>query len=318
MKVNEEKLWEYWQKYIFDHCYSVFDIRVKTQFKALVEIIKKTQPGSIVIDIGSGQNVLAPLFKDAYYISLDSGAGSIGGYDYKELDILGDVLFLPVADSSIDTALLVWVLEHVCEPYIALKEVHRILKPGGVLYLLAPLFLHEHMVPYDFYRYTRHGLEYLFKKAHFEQINIKQSSGSFTSLSEISCFGIFNILNILKQSEQVIFSPEIKKNMENCLEVLKTFRNTAIDIDNLFLKNNIELLESGYPTDFICTAYKTGILSEPAKYKDKQEVLKDILACPQCHVRIFSSLLEFKETGKYKCKNCNKDFEFTGNAWKFV
>jgi len=322
MDITEGQLWEYWQKYIADHYYSPFDIRVKIQFKALAEIIKKAHNGSIVLDIGAGENVLEPLFKDAYYISLDSGAGEVGGWKYQNVDILGDVLALPVANSSVDIALLVWVLEHVNEPYIALQEIHRILKPGGILYLLAPLFLHEHMEPYDFYRYTRSGLKYLLKKACFGEINIKQSSGVLNALSEIACFGTFNILSILKKggdiSKIVTVSPEGIAELEEVFKTLNKFHNSFTELDSMFIKNDINVLDGNFPTDYVCIAYKPGDLNSPEKYQDKKEVLKNILACPQCHLALDSSFFESGEAKTYHCKNCNKRFEFTGNNWQFI
>jgi ubiquinone/menaquinone biosynthesis C-methylase UbiE len=50
----------------------------------------------------------------------------------------GDVQKLAFADSDFDYALLNEVLEHVPEDSAALKEVYRILKPAGVLFVFSP------------------------------------------------------------------------------------------------------------------------------------------------------------------------------------
>jgi SAM-dependent methyltransferase len=42
-----------------------------------------------------------------------------------------------------------------------LRELYRVLKPGGGLWLTAPFFFAEHMQPHDYYRYTRYGLAHL-------------------------------------------------------------------------------------------------------------------------------------------------------------
>ena len=51
-------------------------------------------------------------------------------------------------------------------------ELGRVLKPGGTLWLSAPLFYAEHERPYDFFRYTRYGLRRLLEDAGFEVVEI--------------------------------------------------------------------------------------------------------------------------------------------------
>lgn len=50
----------------------------------------------------------------------------------------GDLQALDIPDNSWDFALLNEVLEHVPDDRAALREVHRILKPGGYLFLFSP------------------------------------------------------------------------------------------------------------------------------------------------------------------------------------
>lgn len=45
-----------------------------------------------------------------------------------------DALHLPFQENNFDGAFLCWLLEHVQEPIEILKEVKRVLKPGGVIY----------------------------------------------------------------------------------------------------------------------------------------------------------------------------------------
>jgi SAM-dependent methyltransferase len=90
---------------------------------------------------------------------------------------------LPIADHAADTVLSLSVMEHLCEPATFLAEAHRILKPGGYLILQVPFMWKVHEAPYDYYRYTRHGLEYLLDKEGFEQIEVVEQTGFFVMLA---------------------------------------------------------------------------------------------------------------------------------------
>lgn len=49
-----------------------------------------------------------------------------------------------------------------------MREIHRVLKPGGQLLVTAPFCWDEHEIPYDFARYTSYGLRHLLEKNGFE------------------------------------------------------------------------------------------------------------------------------------------------------
>ncbi len=60
-----------------------------------------------------------------------------------------DALELPFADNSFDGAFLCWFLEHVQLPVEILREVHRVLKPGGVIYCSEVMNATFHVHPYS-------------------------------------------------------------------------------------------------------------------------------------------------------------------------
>ena len=55
--------------------------------------------------------------------------------------------------------------------------------PSGTLLLIAPHEWEVHQAPHDYFRYTRHGLEYLLAKAGFAEIEIEPVGGYFRLLS---------------------------------------------------------------------------------------------------------------------------------------
>ena len=58
--------------------------------------------------------------------------------DKKDFDL--NIFPYPFEDNSIEEIVMVNVLEHLDEPYLVVKECHRILKKGGVLVVEVPSF----------------------------------------------------------------------------------------------------------------------------------------------------------------------------------
>ena len=61
-----------------------------------------------------------------------------------------------------DVVLCIEVLEHVTNPFLAIKEIHRIVKPQGNLVLSVPFNFRIHEES-EFFRYTANGLKLLLK-----------------------------------------------------------------------------------------------------------------------------------------------------------
>ena len=128
-----------------------------------------------MLDAGSGRAPYRDLFTHARYETADFLA--VKGKTYTEQDYVCDLADIPVEDARFDHVLLTQVLEHIPEPRLVLAELHRVLKPGGTLWLTAPLFYAEHEKPYDFYRYTQFGLRHLLEGAGFAVREVEWMEG---------------------------------------------------------------------------------------------------------------------------------------------
>lgn len=129
--------------------------------------------------------------------------------DYKVLDkvpdfhpdIVGDIHELPLKDGSVDAIVCIAVLEHVEEPQKAVREMYRVLKPGGYCFIYVPfLFYYHPMNGYykDFYRFTYDGLEYMTKD--FPHVEIQGVRGPIATTMNLFPFfskrtGIFDRLD---------------------------------------------------------------------------------------------------------------------------
>jgi SAM-dependent methyltransferase len=141
----------------------------------------EVRPGALVLDAGAGRAQYRGLFAHARYETADFLA--VKGKRYAQPDYVCDLAAIPVADARFDHVVCTQVLEHLPEPQRVIEELARVLRPGGTLWLSAPLFYAEHERPYDFFRYTRYGLRRLLESARLEVVEVAWLEGYFGTLS---------------------------------------------------------------------------------------------------------------------------------------
>jgi SAM-dependent methyltransferase len=112
------------------------------------------QPRGPIYEFGSylvaGQEQLAnlrPLFPGQQYIGCDMRPGA--GVDRVE-----DLAELQIPDSTAAAVICLDTLEHVFEIRKAVDEMLRVLKPGGMILISAPLDFRIHHHPDDYWRLT--------------------------------------------------------------------------------------------------------------------------------------------------------------------
>lgn len=112
----------------------------------------------VLLDIGAADRwIAARLPAHVRYVALDYPATGRDLYGARP-DIFADGARLPVADGAVDNVTCLEVLEHVPDPALVVSEVARVLRPGGSAWLSMPFLYPVHDAPFDFQRYTAHGL----------------------------------------------------------------------------------------------------------------------------------------------------------------
>lgn len=84
-----------------------------------------------VLDVGSGTGYLQDITND--YTGLDISASARRFY-HKPF-VVGSATAMPFADDTFDAVWSIWVLEHVTNPEQALREMRRVVKNNGLLFL---------------------------------------------------------------------------------------------------------------------------------------------------------------------------------------
>jgi SAM-dependent methyltransferase len=139
--------------------------------------------GSRVLDAGAGDAPYAGLFAHCEYRTSDWENSPHAGA--RSADVIGSLDALPVEDARFDAVMTTQVLEHVRDPRAVLRELCRVVRPGGSLWLTAPLVWELHEEPYDFFRFTHHGLHCVIADAGFVEIEVHPLGGYFTTLGQL-------------------------------------------------------------------------------------------------------------------------------------
>lgn len=84
------------------------------------------------------------------------------------------------------------VLEHVPRPAEAVRAIHRLLRPGGLVFLSAPFTEKFHMIPHsygDFFRFTAEGARALFEGGGLEVLVAQKWGDAAISSGYLMGFG---------------------------------------------------------------------------------------------------------------------------------
>lgn len=134
-----------------------------------------------MLDAGAGDSPYRSLFAHAQYEAADICKRDT--HSYSHVQYVCDLSTIPVEDARFDLVLCTQVLEHVPAPGKVLSELRRVLKPGGALWISAPLSFHEHEIPHDYFRYTQYGWTQMIADAGLELVSIEWLQGYFGTVA---------------------------------------------------------------------------------------------------------------------------------------
>ncbi len=123
-----------------------------------------------VLDLGCGQKRYDALFADK--------AARIFGLEPARTpyaDLVARAERLPFRDASLDVVLCTQVFQYLDDPFAAAREIHRVLRAGGLALVSAPSTYPLYDPPRPRWRFMPDGLRALFKD--FDEVEIKPLGG---------------------------------------------------------------------------------------------------------------------------------------------
>ena len=130
-----------------------------------------------VLDIGCGTKPYAAWFRPiAEYVRLDIMDGPMVDVVVKPNEKW------PLSDAYYDVIICTQVLEHVEDLEHTLREMKRVLKPGGIIVASFPFIYNEHGIPHDYRRFSAYGAERLFLDMNLITVERQGGIGSTAAI----------------------------------------------------------------------------------------------------------------------------------------
>jgi SAM-dependent methyltransferase len=142
----------------------------------------------VALDVGSDLSPYSGVFADSGWkletLDIEAGPG---------VDHVGTVEQTGLADASYELVLCTQVVEHCQDPWAALRELHRVVEPGGYLIWTVPQVWFYHPHPTDNWRFTPEGVTRLSEANgfHVEQLHVQ--GGPVAALLQIFNFCLFGV-----------------------------------------------------------------------------------------------------------------------------
>lgn len=118
--------------------------------------LRRLDPGARIADVGAGGRRITP---DTF---------TIDAVAEDRVDLACDIHRIPLPDASFDCVFCTGTLQYVRDPLGVLAEIHRLLRPGGIIHVEAPfLQIYAPDPEEDFWRWTLPGLRLTCQRAGF-------------------------------------------------------------------------------------------------------------------------------------------------------
>ncbi len=162
------------------------DYRTKASRNAFKKVIGSSADSELCLSIGGGPTRPSPNLTNL----------NIG--PFPNVDVVADAHVLPYSSATVDAIYCEAVLEHLKDPTSAVREMFRVLKPGGKVIAITPFMQGFHGYPYHFQNFTLLGHESLFAGAGFSVLESGTCVGpTYTTVMIVGGFFVHYLPKVL-------------------------------------------------------------------------------------------------------------------------
>ena len=249
---------------LFDRVFQVDKLwpQFRLLLNDLTELAGNIPPDSVVVSLErsllyGGCSLIAPLFSDVKFTAIDCSPRSADDRGAYNAHLVDDPRFLSVpitrratlpetgvADGEADLVIVPNLVHHVCDQDGLFRELSRIVKPGGRVYVFEALVREIHQAPDDFLRYTPYGLEAAFRRVGLQSEPVRTEGGPF----QVITYCWIQALQYLKGEDKQRYTDWFFR--QHFQELLQ--------LDSLNA-NNLEKPHSSFPMSFSVIARKPSV-----------------------------------------------------------
>jgi SAM-dependent methyltransferase len=136
-----------------------------------------------LLDLGCGNRPYKPHYPPGESVGADVVQSSTGCVDV----IIKGTEPLPLPDDHFGSILCTQVLEHVEDPFLLIREAHRVLKPGGKMILTCPFIWELHERPHDYLRFSEYWLTKNLTETGFHLELLERQGGDVATVGQMIC-----------------------------------------------------------------------------------------------------------------------------------
>jgi SAM-dependent methyltransferase len=118
-------------------------------------VIDGVAPAGLYLDLGCGIRRQEEIRENGIYLD---------AVHFRGVDIVNSRARLPLRDASVDAVVSLAVFEHLPDPFAMAVELHRVLKPGGAVWIETAFLQPLHADPGHYFNMTLEGLRRVFAR----------------------------------------------------------------------------------------------------------------------------------------------------------